>query len=441
MKTWTYCLFAMLLLGACKSTPPEASGPPQQFIGEADTGEIEFDAQEVARMDSLLQSYVANERVNCVTAFVAKGGEVVYHKAFGFKDPEQGIPARPDDYYVLFSQTKAITTVAFMTLVEAGLVSVDDPVADYFPEIPDEVVTKVNEDGTYETRPVTTPMTFAHLMSHASGLNAGLVREIRRKEGQRDGAPAGFGGKEPAQRPGGQRSFGGNPESAYLADEMIALAKYPLGFDPGTEWNYHVSTNMLAYLVERISGQPLQDYVRKTIFEPLGMDETSWYYDPDALDRFVKPYTINEGKLEAGSTMYAEGAVSSDQTYAEGAIGLNGPIKDYARFCQMLLNKGTFNGHRILKPETVEAMTTINRLPETNAGGEGFAFGLGFELANEKKKHVPAVSNTAFSWGGMLGTEYLIDPEEDMIALFYINMYKRENLYPDFLGQAYELVE
>jgi CubicO group peptidase (beta-lactamase class C family) len=129
------------------------------------------------------------------------------------------------------------------------------------------------------------------------------------------------------------------------------------------------------------------------------------------------------------------------QTYAEGAIGLNGPIEDYAKFCQMLLNRGEFNGRRILKPETIDAMTKVNRLPEKNAGGKGFQFGLSFELYNAEKKPVPQVSNTAYAWGGLFGTEYIIDPENNMIALFYLNMPRRETLYPLFLSKAYQLFE
>ena len=107
----------------------------------------------------------------------------------------------------------------------------------------------------------------------------------------------------------------------------------------------------------------------------------------------------------------------------------------------MLLNRGTFNGRRILKPETIDLMTKINRLPEVNSGGKGFQFGLGFELYNENKKPVPAVSNTAYAWGGLFGTEYIIDPANNMIVLFYLNMPRREPLYPQFLGKAYQLFE
>ncbi|MBE2215562.1 MAG: serine hydrolase [Opitutaceae bacterium] len=414
-------------------------GAPQKFSYAVDLPAADVSADEVARMDALLQSFVDGQKVNCAVGFVARGGDVIYKKAFGWKDVEGRVPATVDDYYVLFSQTKAITTVAFMTLVEQGLVAIDDPVAKYFPEIPDRVVTAVHADGTYETRPVKSPMTFVHLMSHTSGLGAGLVRDIKRAEGRGGDAPAGFGGAIPNPPPAGQHTGGGDFQAKYLEEEMRALARYPLGFDPGTQWEYHISTNMLGYLIERISGKPLREYVKEKVLLPLGMNDTDWYYEPAALGRFVKPYRVADGKLVPGSHLYAEGTVAARQTYAEGAIGLNGPIEDYARFCQMLLNKGEFNGRRILKAETVELMTTINRLPANDgADGGAFQFGLGFELHREKKP-VPAVSDSAFAWGGMFGTGYIVDPGHDLIALFYINMYGAEPVYPKFLDQAYRL--
>jgi len=411
---------------------------PQQFNYKVDLNKVRTSTQKVKDIDSLLQSFVDQKKVSSVVGFVAKGGDVVYKKAFGWKDVENEVPATPDDYYILFSQTKAITTVAFMTLVEKGLVKVDDPVSKYFTEIPDRVVTVVHDDGTYETRPVASPMTFAHLLSHSSGLNAGLVGKIRRIETQRADSVRRANGDTSTRRGMGQRT-GGVGSARYLKDNMVALAKYPLGFDPGTEWNYHISTNMLAYMIERISGKPLREYVKETVLQPLGMNNTDWYYQPEALNRFVKAYNYADGKLEPASNVYSEGTTSKDQTYAEGAIGLNGPIEDYAKFCQMLLNKGEFNGHRILKSETIDLMTKVNRLPEINSGGKGFQFGLGFELYNENKKPVPEVSNTAFAWGGLYGTEYIIDPENNMIALFYLNMPKHDKLYPLFLSKAYQL--
>lgn len=425
----------LLFLFAC-TTQRYSATLPQQFTYKASGKAEATSAEKVAAMDSLLQSFVEGQKASSVVGFVAKGGRVVYKKAFGWKDRENKVAATAEDYYILFSQTKAITTVAFMTLVEKGLVAVDDPVSKYFPGIPDQVVTAVQDDGTYETRPVATPMTFAHLMSHTSGLNAGLAAQIRRMEMQKNDNAAGTASAPTRLK--GQRT-GGRGEAKYLEEEMLALAKYPLGFDPGSQWSYHISTNMLAYMIERISGKPLRQYVKETILEPLGMNETDWYYEPAKLSRFVKAYNAVDGKLEAASNIYSEATISEEQTYAEGAIGLNGPIEDYAKFCQMLLNRGEFNGHRILQPQTIDLMTKVNRLPKENAGGKGFRFGLGFELYNQEKKPAPQVSNTAFAWGGLYGTEYIIDPENNLIALFYLNMPKREPLYPTFLGKAYGL--
>ncbi|RYY25972.1 MAG: class A beta-lactamase-related serine hydrolase [Chitinophagaceae bacterium] len=411
-----------------------AAALPQQLKYNADIKTAGTAEAKLKSIDSLLLRLVDQQKVSSVVAFVAKNGNVVYNKAFGYKDIENRVPAKVDDYYIKFSQTKAVVTVAFMTLVEKGLVSIDDPVSKFFPGIPDQVVTAVNEDGTYQTRPVARPMTFVHLMAHSSGLNAGLVADIRKAEMKKRNDSA---GSRSATGPG-QRTGGAGTER-YLKDNMEALARYPLGFDPGSEWNYHISTNMLGYLIERISGKSLRDYVKETVLIPLGMTETDWYYDSSAAKRFVKAYSDIDGKLVPQSNMYSLGTISPVQTYVEGAIGLNGPIGDYAKFCQMLLNKGEYNGRRILKPETIELMTTVNRLPVPNAGGKGFQFGLGFELYNAEKKPAPEVSNTAFAWGGLYGTEYIIDPENNMIALFYLNMPRRDRLYPLFLSKAYQL--
>lgn len=417
------------------------SSLPQQLNHKTDLKEAGINPRKIKGIDSLLQSFVDQKKLSGVVGFVAKGGNVVYHQAFGWKDVENSIPATVDDYYVLFSQTKAITTVAFMILVERGLVAIDDPVSKYFPEIPDHVVTEVHEDGTYETRPVASPMTFAHLMSHSSGLNAGLVGQIRRAERKKDDTPAGFGGMMPYKTPAGQHSGGGNYQAKYLGEEMLNLVKYPLGFDPGTEWSYHISSNMLGYMIERISGKSLREYVKETVLLPLGMNDTDWYYEPDAINHFVKAYSAVDGKLEPATNIYSEGTVSAEQTYCEGAIGLNGPIEDYAKFCQMMLNKGEFNGQRILKPETIELMTTVNQLPEVNSGGKGFKFGLGFELYNELKKPVPEVSNSAYAWGGMFGTAYIIDPENDIISLLYINMSRHEPINTPYLQKVYQMIK
>jgi len=431
-----YTAFFALIFGAAAQ---QKKIIPQQLNYKPELKAMGTNESKINRIDSLLQGFVDQKKASSVVGFIAKGGNVVYNKAFGFKDVENKVPANVNDYYILFSQTKAIVTVSFMTLVEKGLVAVDDPVSKYFPEISDKVLIAVNDDGTYKTRPVSKPMTFADLMSHSSGLNAGLVGKIRREETERktNTGKVVAGQQEPSS---GQRT-GGKGSARYLREEMTALAKYPLGFDPGSEWSYHISTNMLGYMIELISGKSLREYVKLSVLEPLGMTETDWYYEPATLKRFVKPYSAIDGKIVPQSTMFSDATVSRNQTYAEGAIGLNGPIGDYAKFCQMLLNKGEYNNQRILMAETIDKMTKVSRLPVENSGGKGFQFGLGFELYNAEKKPVPEVSNTAFAWGGLYGTDYIIDPENNMIALFYLNMPRHEPLYPLFLSKAYQLFD
>ncbi|WP_426485206.1 serine hydrolase domain-containing protein [Flavobacterium sp. 2] len=436
-KKYLWIAYFAVCIGAKAQDKPAIA---QQLNYNAELKTVGTTKAKIKRIDSLMQSFVDQSKISSAVGFIAKNGNVVYNKAYGFKDVENHIPASVDDYYILFSQTKAVVTVAFMTLVDKGLVAVDDPVSKYFPEISDKVLTAVNDDGTYKTRPVSRPMTFADLMSHSSGLGAGLAGKLRKGEAERKAKASGSENLSNNSVAMGQRT-GGTGTSRYLKEDMLALAKYPLGFDPGSEWNYHVSTNMLGYMVEIISGKSLREYVKLSVLDPLGMNETDWYYGPEASPRFVKPYSAIDGKLVLQSTKFSEGTISTNRTYAEGAIGLNGPIGDYAKFCQMLLNKGEYNGHRILKAATVDMMTKKNRLPAVNSGGKTFQFGLGFELYNAEKKPVPEVSNSAFAWGGFYGTDYIIDPENNMIALFYLNMPKHEPLYPLFLRGGYQLFE
>src|SRR5690606_2103535 len=199
----------LLLLAAPSILSPafsQTNTTPQQFKHAAELAKAKINNEQLHRIDSLLQSCIDQKKTNSIAAFAAKYGVVIYKNAAGWKDVENRVPASIDDYYLMFSQTKAVTTVAFMTLVEKGLVKIDDPVSKYFPEIPDQVVTNVNDDGTYETRPVQSPMTFVHLMAHTSGLGAGRVADIRRAEGKRTGLPVDMSNEAKQHRACGQHS-------------------------------------------------------------------------------------------------------------------------------------------------------------------------------------------------------------------------------------------
>lgn len=408
---------------------------PQHFDFNPDLEKLGVTAEKIQAVDDVLQKQVDDQVVSCALGFVAQHGNVLYNKGFGYKNVEDGTPVSLDDYFLLFSMTKAVTTVAFMTLYEKGLVDIYAPVATVFPEIPDTIFDGVAEDGSYITHPAETPMNFVHLMCHASGLNAGEIKNIRlanmEKMGQKGALPQ-----------NGQHSNEGMMKCDYLSEDMRELATYPLGFDPGSDFDYHISVNMLAYMIELITGKTLREYVKETIFEPLEMNDTDWFFDESYFDRFVKLYRSDDGVLTRIPDTYSKMACGPKQTYCEGALGLNGTMGDYAKFAQMLVNGGEFNNARILKKETIDLMTQTNCLPEVNSGGDGFQFGMGFQLyLNGKNKYNEMMSNSCYRWAGAFGTEYMIDPDNDAIFVYFVNMDSRPlKPYTDWLEAAYKLI-
>lgn len=408
-------LFAILLsLSSCG----QKSQTPQQFNYDVDPVALGVTAEREAALDSLLKSTVDDGQLPFVTAFVAKGGNVVYEKSFGMKNVEQQIPAQTDDIYVLFSQTKAVVAVALMTLYEQGLVDVEDPITKWIPDFSNEVLVE-NEDGSFDIVPAESPVTVAQLLSHSSGYLAPATNRYIRSlaaEGENVRAPR-----------------------TTVKENVEFNCRFPLGFQPGTRWNYNYDMEVIAYLIEIVTGKTLAEYLEEAIFEPIGMDATAFFYDDESLrPRFVTTYIKREGQFVPMSNI--DNIYNGPKTYAGGTLGLYGPIQDYAKFCQMLLNGGEFNGNRILKPETIEMMRQ-NRLPEDNGNGAGFQFGLGFELfrGTPSRKNVPAMSDEVFRWGGAAGTEYIIDPVNDLVILYYISMWGKPDTYSDYLRAAYGL--
>lgn len=416
-------VYAIALFAATLAVSCNRSGIPEEFNYKVKPAKLGVSSEKIAALDDVLQGFVDQEKVSCATAFIAKGGNVVYEKSFGFKDLENKVPASPDDIYVLYSQTKAIVAVALMTLYEQGKFEIDDPISKYIPGFTDEVLTFVGDDGTYTTVPADRPVTIGHLMCHSSGYLAPLTNKLNR-----------------ILSASGERPFA--PRTT-VGESVEANKTLPLGFQPGTEWNYNYDMDVIAYLVEILSGKTLQEYLKEALFIPLGMDYTAYYFDDESLkERIVNTYSKQDGKFVKFSMSSIDNLFNGPKTYAGGTFGLYGPIQDYAKFCQMLVNGGEFNNHRILKPETIQLMLQ-NRLPEVNSGGKGFRFGLGFELFThpDKEKIAPQMSDSCFRWGGAAGTEYLMDPENDLVILYYISMWGDTGTYPVFLKAAYDLFE
>ncbi len=376
-------------------------------------------------IDQLLQEYVDKGIIPQALTFVAKDGVVIHNKAFGWSDIESKKALKKDDIFRNYSQTKAIVSVALMTLFEQGKFQIDDPVSWYIPECTDQVLVEVNEDGTYTSRKVTSPLTIRHLLSHTSGiLGDQRLFALRSKLFKRD---------KPYET---------------LAEEVKDLVKLPLAFDPGSRWSYHPSTDVCGYLVEYFSGKTLREYVKETILIPLGMKDSDWYYPESYRSCMVTAYREENGKLKAQQNVWSgRNPFSSDTLYCQAGTGLNGTIEDYARFCQMILNGGSFNGKRILGRHTIDMMS-INQLPYPDGASSGFSFGLGFEIYpknyTEPKpldNFTPMVSPGSLSWGGMYNTDYLIDPKEGMIILLYTNRVPDTKIWEKFLNTVYQALD
>jgi CubicO group peptidase (beta-lactamase class C family) len=400
---------ALLLLAACAR---DREAPPRAFSYRPDFAALAIDPARLARVDSLLQAHVDAGVLPHALTFVAKEGQVVHHAAYGWRDAEKRVPLRVDDIFRMYSQTKAVTTVALMTLFEQGKFQLDDPVSLYIPGMTNRVIDRATEGGT---RPAASPVLVRHLLSHSAGIN-----------------PARLDARE----------------HETLATFVEALVRQPLLYDPGTSWNYHPASDVAARLVEILSGRPLQEYVREVILEPLGIRDMAYYYDPAFADRFVTLYRERDGRLvPEPATWSGRYPFGDDRRFAQGGTGLNGTIEGYARFCQMILNGGTFNGRRILGRRTLEIMA-LDQLAPGAGWGDDFRFGLGFQLYpvasdrwNALAGSSPLVSPGALSWGGMANTDYLIDPKEKLVVLLYTNRLPDTRVWEKFLNTVYQALE
>jgi CubicO group peptidase (beta-lactamase class C family) len=403
---------------------------PQSFVYTGNNKKTEsqlVNPDRLVYIDNLLQEYVDKGIIPQALTFAVRNGIVIHNKAFGWSDIENKKPLKKDDIFRNYSQTKAITSVALMTLYEQGKFQLDDPVSKYIPECKNLVLEKLNEDGTYTTRPASTPLTIRHLLSHTSGIsgNSDIVKLRRQIMKKRDDKPY-----------------------KTLAEDVKDLLSLPLAFDPGTQWNYHPASDVCGYLVEYFSGMSLREYVKKTIFIPLEMKDSDWYYPSVYKDRLVTAYNEEGGKLVAKNNVWSgRNPFSDDTLYCQAGTGLNGTIEDYARFCQMILNKGSFNGKQILGRKTVEMMG-IDQLPHPNNGGSDFHFGLGFEIYPDKETErkgvsnfTPLVSPGSLQWGGYYNTDYLIDYKEQMIILLYTNRIPDTKIWEKFINTVYQAIK
>lgn len=364
------------------------------------------------RIRPLMQKYVEEHKLPGMVTLVARHGKVVSYEKFGKMDTVK--PMQLNTIFRIASMTKPITSVAVMMLYEEGRFQLDDPVSKYIPEFGDlEVLLSLDKTGMHLVKPLR-PLTIRDLLMHTSGLCSGG-----------DDTPV-----DSMYR--AANLFDGN-----LKDMMVKLAKIPLMYQPGTRWNYSRSTEVLGYLVEVLSGQPLNEFLKERIFIPLKMEDTDYCVPKDKQERLATVFCPAE-KGGIMSIVTDTNDISKIPKFISGNGGLYSTAADYMKFAQMLLNRGEYRGVRLLGSRTVEMMTsdhiTGEEMPRDDffgpmMAGMGFGFGLAVLQDNEKAGIIG--SKGSYWWSGAANTYFYIDPKEDMI-LILMTQYVPNFYYPIF---------
>lgn len=354
------------------------------------------------RIDKMIQQAVDSGWIAGAVGFIARDGKIVYDKSFGMSDIEKKTAMHNDDIFRIASQTKAITSVAVMMLFEEGKFLLDDPISKYIPEFANPVVLdKFNEkDTTYTTIKAYREITIRDLLTHTSGIDyAGIGSPHMNAIYAKAGIPTGF-----------------VSEKIVLGDKIRKLGKLPLVHQPGERFTYGLNLDVLGYLVEVLSGESLDSYFHKHIFEPLGMDDTYFYLPASKIERLVNVSTEDKNHHLINAPDFVK-YPTVHGTYYSGGAGLSSTIKDYAIFLQMLLNNGKYKGKTLLARHTVELMTS-NQIGDLSLGRN--KFGLGFEITTASGQEKLGMSEGSFSWGGYFATTYWADPKEKLVGLIFM---------------------
>ncbi len=357
-----------------------------------------FDPHRLERLTGAMQRQIDEGKAPGAAMLIARGGKIVYRQALGELRPG-GPPMRDDAIFRIYSMTKPIVSVAAMMLVEEGRLTVLDPVSNYIPAFADAKVGAPNGD-TLDLQPLARPITVQDLLRHTSGLAYGFT---------------GVGPVHKLTKAAGVL----NPKRS-LADNVEAIAALPLMHQPGTAWEYGLSTDVLGRVVEVVEGARLSDVLRARIFGPLGMADTAFFTPEAKLARRADPFSFD--------FMTAAGVNSENQTtppkFESGGGGLVSTLPDYARFAAMLAGGGAFGGARLLSPRTLAYMASDHLDARVNRDHyllwPGHGFGLGFAVRIREGLAPSAGSVGEYFWGGMMGTTFWISPRDNLFAILMV---------------------
>lgn len=367
---------------------------------------VGFSSKRLGRLSARMQGYIDDGKLAGALTMLARGGETFHFETYGVQDLKTGVPTERDTIFRLYSMTKPITSVAVMMLYEEGRFSLDDPVGKFIPAFASMKV----YDGTDETgmRLVDQerPITIRHLLTHTAGISYGLFKDTPIDALYHESRIA--------------------DADSTLSELMDRLGKIPLVNQPGTKWRYSISPTVLGYLVEVVSGQPFDVFLRERMFAPLGMNDTSFFVPEEKLGRLATAYVPTRG----GGIAPHEGSITTRHTrphaMKSGGAGLVSTAADYMRFCRMMLNGGALDGNRLLSPKTVQMMVSDHLTNDLKPYAveermadytKGCGFGLGFRVVNDIAQHGVPGSNGMYSWFGLASCYFWIDPAEELIAI------------------------
>ena len=374
-------------------------------------GTFGFSTDKLKNLESYLkENYIDTNRYVGTLTGIYRNGQLGFISPLGLMDRESRKLVERDTIFRIYSMTKPITSVALMSLYEKGLFQLDDPVSEYIPSFKDLKIYEEGILGSYKTNYPDREMTIRDLLSHQSGLTYGFM--------ERTNVDAAY------------RELGIEKESQENLEEFVdVLSTIPLEFSPGTAWNYSVSTDVCGYLIEVISGKPLDSFLEEEIFQPLGMLDTGFYVPSIKTQRLSSNYEYREGKEPILIDDAHSGSYINPPTLLSGGGGLVSTLDDYMAFCKMILGRGSLEGHRILSRKTLDLMSSnhltngedlrscaYGRWSETSYTGVGF--GLGFSVLLDPAASQISGSKGELAWGGAASTAFWIDPLEDMAVVF-----------------------
>ena len=378
-----------------------------------------------ARIDRLLKRYTDENRIAGAVALVLRDGKPVYEQAVGWSDKEAGRRMTMDTVFRIASQTKAITSTAVLALVEEGKIGLTEPVSDFIPTFAHTTVASKDEPG--KAVPAKRPITIKDLLTHTAGISYGTDSRVAAMYEAKGLGPAAGNGWYTADK------------DEPICETMERLGTLPFVAQPGEAFVYGYNTDILGCVVEKASGMPLDEFVRTRITGPLGLKDTRFYLPPAEKNRLAAVYASGDD----GSIVRAADGSKGQGSYVEGprksfagGAGLTSTAHDYARFLEMIRNRGALGGVRILSPRTVELMTTNQS--GTLHSTEGLGFGLGFETVDRYGASGMA-SVGSFGWGGAYGTLYQVDRQAHLVTVLMIQlMPNKTDIQQKFMTTVYQ---